>query len=318
MESDPPRWRLWDFGSVQFVQDTVSGESLRAHGDGAAFTDGPFRLSWCGDKPVLVGLEGDEDHCALHRVDEAMVNVITIEEHGEFKEEIYKVSQRCGDKPARPLRDLQIEKSMKNLEIGVEGCAPFKASFAWYSAPSLCGDKPVSVWLAFPWLVEYTMGRAAVPRLWRKAEALQTALKVRGFSSQHCRSSLLSRQRKRARKSDEDAVDDLEGSHEWQVSIIGAIVFLFELLGNRKIKHLAPCRGDKPDERNSGEKTRRLLTALLSWPLREKCFAIVAPRGECEMILDDLVVSLSGEPAAKSQRGRGSSHAGACRRGIVT
>ena len=92
MESDPPRWRLWDFGSVQFVQDTVSGESLRAHGDGAAFTDGPFRLSWCGDQPVLVGLEGDEDHCALHRVDEAMGNVITIEEHGEFKEQIYKVS----------------------------------------------------------------------------------------------------------------------------------------------------------------------------------------------------------------------------------
>ena len=45
MESDdPPRWRFWDFGSVQFVQDTLSGESLHAHGQGAAFTDGPFRF----------------------------------------------------------------------------------------------------------------------------------------------------------------------------------------------------------------------------------------------------------------------------------
>ena len=126
----------------------------------------------------------------------------------------------------------------------------------------------------------------------------------------------MSRQRKRAQKSDEDATDDLEGSHEWSVSIIGAIVFLFGLLGNGKIKHAAPCRGDKPDEPNSGEKTRRLLTALLSWPLREKCFAIVSPHGNCEMILDDLVVSLSEKPAAKSQRG--SSGEGVCRRGIVT
>ena len=88
------------------------------------------------------------------------------------------------------------------------------------------------------------------------------------------------------------------------------------MLANRKIKHEAPCRGDKPVELNQGEKTRRLLTALLSWPLREKCFAIVSPKGNCEMILDDLVVSLSGEPAAKSQRGPHG--AGVCRRGIVT
>ena len=111
----------------------------------------------------------------------------------------------------------------------------------------------------------------------KRRRRIKRVLKVRGFSSQHCNSSFLSRQRKRARKSDEDATDDLEGSHEWQVSIIGAIVFMFGLLGNRKIKHLAPCRGDMPDEPNSGEETRRLLTALLSWPLREKCFAIVTP-----------------------------------------
>ena len=109
MGSDPPRWRFWDFGSVQFVQDTLSGESLRAHGPGAVFTDGPFKVVTCGDKPVLLGLDGDDEHCALHVLDEAMVNVVTIEGHGEVEEEVYKVSQRCGDKPARPLHDIQHE-----------------------------------------------------------------------------------------------------------------------------------------------------------------------------------------------------------------
>ena len=110
MESDPPRWRFWDFGSVQFVQDTLSGESLRAHGQGAVFIDGPFKFVLYGDKPVLVGVVGEDEHFALHVVDEAMVSVVTAEKDGESEEDIYKVSQRCGDKPARPLRGLQIGK----------------------------------------------------------------------------------------------------------------------------------------------------------------------------------------------------------------
>ena len=210
MESDPPRWRFWDFGSVQFVQDTLSGESLRAYGPGAAFTDGPFKFVTFGDKPVLLGLDGDDEHCALHVLDEAMVNVFTIEGHGEVEEEVYKVSQRCGDKPARPLRDLQIERCIRHLEIAVEGCAPFKASFAWHSAPSLCGDKPVSLWMYSPWLVESRMGRGALAIFWEKADALQITLKARGFSPQQRNSSILSRQRKRAKKGDEDATDDFE------------------------------------------------------------------------------------------------------------
>ena len=96
-----------------------------------------------------------------------------------------------------------------------------------------------------------------------------------------------------------------------------AIVFLFGMLGNRRLTHEAPCRGDKPVVLCQGEKTRMLLTALLSWPLREKCFAIVSPLWQLrQMILDDLVVSLSEEPVAKSERG--ASGVGVSRRGIVT
>ena len=95
---------------MQFVQDKLSGESLRAHGPGAAFTDGPFRFVLEGGRPVIVGLDGDDEHCALHVVDEKMVNVVTIEEDSETQQEVCKVSLRCGDTPAELLSDLQFEK----------------------------------------------------------------------------------------------------------------------------------------------------------------------------------------------------------------
>ena len=66
--------------------------------------------------------------------------------------------------------------------------------------------------------------------------------------------------------------------------------------------------------RDDEEAADRALVVAIEGEVLRNCL----PRGNCEMIQDDLVVSLSGEPAAKSQRGRGSSHAGACRRGIVT
>lgn len=200
MESDHPRWRFWDFGSVQFVQDSLSGQSLRAHGPGAAFTYGPFRFVSYGDKPVLVGIDGGDEHRALHSVDEAMANVVAIEEDSQSQGEVHKVSERCGGNPSRPLRDLQLEKRLKVLEIAVEGCTHFKARFTRCSAPSLCGDQPVSIWMYFSWIVEYTMGRGALANVWLKSEAFQRALKARGFSPQHCKSSLLSRHRKRAQK----------------------------------------------------------------------------------------------------------------------
>ena len=60
---------------------------------------------------MIVGLDGDDEHCALHVVDEKMVNVVTIEEDSETQQEVCKVSLRCGDKPAELLSDLQFEKT---------------------------------------------------------------------------------------------------------------------------------------------------------------------------------------------------------------
>ena len=177
--------------------------------------------------PVIVGLNGDDEHCALHVVDEKMVNVVTIEEDSETQQEVCKVSLRCGDKPSELLSGFHFEKYTKVMVIYVEGSAPFKGQFTWFKAPSLCGDVPISVWLSSQWLIEYTIGQDAQRRVHRLAEKLQYDLKELEFSPLHCMESLLSRQRKRQKRNAEDATDDLEGCQEWRVSMIGDFVFLF-------------------------------------------------------------------------------------------
>ena len=80
MDASSERWRFWDFGHRQYVQDTLTGEMVLVHGDGAKFTDGPFKLHVDdNDRPVVVGLLGDDDDCALHFVDEDMANGVTLE-----------------------------------------------------------------------------------------------------------------------------------------------------------------------------------------------------------------------------------------------
>ena len=61
------RWQLCDFGFTQFFFDCVTGLCQRVFGSGSAlFDDGPFSLGFVEDKPVLFGLEGDENTPAFH------------------------------------------------------------------------------------------------------------------------------------------------------------------------------------------------------------------------------------------------------------
>ena len=65
-----------------------------------------------------------------------------------------------------------------------------------------------------------------------------------------------------------------------------------------------------------GREDAQVVDRALVVAVEGEVFRNCLPKGTCEMILDDLVVSLSGELAAKSQRGPHG--AGVCRRGIVT
>ena len=110
MDVSSERWWFWDSGHRQFVQDTLTGEVVMVHGDGAKFTDGPFKLLVDdNDRPVVVGLLGDDDDCALHFVDEEMANGVTLEV-GVKGQWHHMVRPRCGDEPARTLAALQGDK----------------------------------------------------------------------------------------------------------------------------------------------------------------------------------------------------------------
>ena len=111
MAASPERWRFWDFGSQQILQDTLGGELVRVHGAGAVFADGPFKFAVDDDlRPVVVGLEGDDESCALHFVDEAMATIVTVAGAVGANTEQSGPILRCGDKPARSLSDLRAKK----------------------------------------------------------------------------------------------------------------------------------------------------------------------------------------------------------------
>jgi hypothetical protein len=67
------RWRFLDYGTLQVLQDTLTGEALRVHGDGAVFADGPFALTFDAaypGRPVLLGIDGDDGNRSLHFADD--------------------------------------------------------------------------------------------------------------------------------------------------------------------------------------------------------------------------------------------------------
>ena len=299
------RWQFWDFGSRQFVRDALSGELVRVHGPGAAFDDGPFRLVVDEDRPVVVGLEGDDEHCALHFVDEIMENVVTVVQDSATKEEHCFVKARCGDKPAQSLLDLQLNMEPRSLICEVEGREPFKAQFTLYAAPSSCGEFAVQLWLDFPWLIDYVMGKGAHRRITRIVERLRYSLRQHGFSELHVADSLLSRSRRRRKTHEVDAKDDVEGSQEWHVSMVGVFVFLYDLLENRRTSTRNPAATSQWVAQNG--KVRNLLTSLLSWPLSgPQCIGFACARANLEMLLEGLVVCPE-PPQAKKRRGAGRS-----------
>ena len=66
-------WRFWEYGSIQFVENRVTGEFLKVHGPDALFGDGPFQMINCEGRPTLVGLDGNarwiDEHASMRLID---------------------------------------------------------------------------------------------------------------------------------------------------------------------------------------------------------------------------------------------------------
>ena len=123
-------WHIWDYGSIQFVENRVTGEFLEVHGPNALFGDGPFKMvrdAAGGGRPILVGLYGTDLERALHLA-EAHASIWLRLSCGETPgdESIVPVNTNDGPNSWR-LRGLKESAKARAMVIEVAGFPPFKA-----------------------------------------------------------------------------------------------------------------------------------------------------------------------------------------------
>ena len=125
-------WHFWDFGSIQFVENRVTGEFLKVHGPDALFGDGPFKMvrdAAEGGRPILLGLDGTDLERALHVADEHASMRLSFncgEEPGG--ESIVPIDTDEGPKSWR-LRELKESAEARAMVIEVVGFPPFRAGW---------------------------------------------------------------------------------------------------------------------------------------------------------------------------------------------
>ena len=284
-------WRFWEYGSIQFVENRVTGEFLKVYGPDALFGDGPFKMINREGRPTLVGLDGNDLQRALHVVDE----------HASMR-----LLLHCGEKPGDdPIVSLDADIKRKTLRltdlkesadpaamiIEVAGFQPFKSEWIWYGAPTLCGDEPVNLWLDLRWLTAYLAPGSGWRLNKQVAVAAKLALVNAGFSESHVR------WRKRRGTSccsletpmDDEDTEEQEGlaAGSYQVSAVALFFVLEALMTDGKWRR----DGSKL---STFEHVRACFAALWGWPLSgEKPVSAICFRCEqskVTLLLDRLVV----------------------------
>ncbi len=127
MAGEPPPYRLWDFGNVQYLQFLGTGETLCVYdGEGeAALEGGPFDFATHEDEAVLVGREGSDAERALH-----LARTVIPTRMDLAMREGYAEAQLCLELPESPacsqsarrwVEDLRCEYVGRALEVPLAG-----------------------------------------------------------------------------------------------------------------------------------------------------------------------------------------------------
>ena len=229
-------WRFWDYGTVQFAENCVTGEFLEVHGPNALFGDGPFKMvhdAAGGGRRVLVGLDGTDLECALHVVD-AHASIRLHLNGGETPgdESVVSDDTENGVKSWR-LRELKETATARVLIIEVAGVPPFKAEWTWFDAPTFCGDQPVNLWLDLRWLMAYLAPGSNWRMVQHIAEATKGALAEAGFSELHVRMRpARGRFRERGSRSSDWDAEEQEGfvAGSYSVSVVASFFLRWKIL----------------------------------------------------------------------------------------
>lgn len=288
MDALANRWVLRDFGTLQFLWDSFSGLYFKVFGPGAVSEGGPWRLEADEGRPELVSLEeGGDGACTLFPECLSRLKVVVDETSGEVLVESRSETDQENFESLDVWRDLRKDTVVSQaLEVPVEGQPAFKSVFYWETVPTYCGDKPVSLWLSFSWLLDYVLGKDAPTFVWRYAATHEKYLLSLGLDESHVANSARSRDRKRRRVGEADASESESAmSSEWRLSVQAAILFLEEVACSKRLG----TRSKDKDVAKS--KARALLTAFLQWPRHgEEIIAFALPGSGCQMLLRGMQV----------------------------
>jgi hypothetical protein len=280
------RWSLRDFGSLQFLWDSFSGEYVQVYGPEAVRHDGPWKLEVFSGKAELVRI-AEEGEAALRLDPEELAALKVRSEGGKLMVADERDVFRRQTAPLRQWLDSSRCKSeCKALVLPVDGFKPFECVCSWEAVPHICGDKPVCIWMDFKWLVDFVFGKKATDKTWSFAGNLLKHVGKLGLDESHVQESARSQASKRRRTEGGASPEQCSGTaSEWRVSVLGALLFLEHAAFSKAWASSATVVD------NSGRKAAALLSALLQWPRHgETDVAFALPKTECQLLLSGMQI----------------------------
>ncbi|MCP4242918.1 MAG: hypothetical protein GY772_20385, partial [bacterium] len=234
MPGEPPPYRLWDFGNVQYLQYLGTGETLcvyDAEGE-AALEGGPFDFATHEDEAILMGREGSDAERALHLARTAIPTRIDV-----AMREGYAEAQLCLLLPEPPassqstrrwVEDLRCEYVGRALEVPLGDGSWFRGEWYWRTLGVTIEETSYRSWCGLPWVVAHVFGESYNnKKICSSAESWRGLLTAAGLPPEHLRDSKKARASKRRRNGEEvcDIASTTAGL-EFSVTVPGLMVLL--------------------------------------------------------------------------------------------
>ena len=279
------RWCLRDYGTLQYLWDTLAWTGFLIHERGAEGDRGPWELVDREGDAHLQRIREDEGVMEeLNPLDVPGVHVVDVDATGDLV-----VKARFGDEPAEFVRlqtwqnQSRLKKTMKFLNIPLADSTTFGCEFTWTEYPLQCGDKPVSVWMSFPKVVEYVMGKNAMSRCRKLVKQLWRVLDSHGLAREHCR---------KAEDLQPECDDHIRAnSQNWLVSVLACTIWLEYRVYDGYCSREARRLGSSAPKEVEDTKAKLLLEMLFTWPrCGQDRIAFAMPRSGCELLLKGMQV----------------------------
>ena len=295
------RWVLRDYGTEQYLWDFLTNECIQVFGKNSKVDGGPWELVCSDGKAALDCKDDDGNQIFVFPSNLSRFRLCT---NSTGDTVIYGKDESASDSRLYDewIKEQRWIHENKTLLLEVPGYTPFKCEFVWGNTQLICGEKPVGLWVNFSWVLDFVLGKAAVDKAFRYASYVKRMLESHGLSAVHFHDSTRSQLSRSSRKRKQSAADELSApdseATEWNASITAILLFLEEVMHNKKIG------GKKGMYEDADERAKALLRVFLKWPIRKlDALAFALPRTGMEMLLRDLVVDIEALKESEETHG---------------